>query len=147
MNVIILRGVSGAGKSLYARKLVRENKGAVVVSADDYFMQNGDYVFDRDSLGEAHKQCLLKFIEAVQGDERFIVVDNTNTRMTEVAPYYSVAKAHGYRVRIVSVICSLEDLLDRSYKVPNNVICEQWQRFMKEEIPPWWKKEHEVRNG
>ena len=43
MNLILLRGVSGAGKSTIAPMF----KNAVLVSTDDFFLDEyGDYVFD-----------------------------------------------------------------------------------------------------
>lgn len=102
-QVIILQGISGAGKSTYAAKL-----GGRIVSANDYFQARDGYRFAPAKLGEAHAQCMRRFIEMVQGSEPLVIVDNTNTTVAEIAPYYSVGQAYGYAVRIVRVVAGVQ---------------------------------------
>jgi uridine kinase len=55
MDVIILRGISGSGKSHLASRMRLERVGSRMgevtsVSADDYFMRGGKYCFDPEKI-------------------------------------------------------------------------------------------------
>ena len=105
MNIVILQGVSGAGKSTYASRLLGESPDGAIVSANDYFVVGGRYQFDPARLGEAHAACLRKFMILTAMRISPIIVDNTNARVDEIAPYYAIGEACGYRVEIVRVEC------------------------------------------
>jgi predicted kinase len=98
-SIAICCGPSGSGKSTWADKLVKK-LGAVKLSADDYFMVDGKYVFSPISIGEAHAQCLRKFVGALIACEEDIIVDNTNLKPIDMAPYVRLAEAFGYDVEI-----------------------------------------------
>jgi predicted kinase len=96
----ILIGPSGAGKSTYTRAVLN----AVVCSADDFFTVEGEdgeieYKFDPTFLGYAHQQCLAKVKRAFGNSVPLVILDNTNTKISEIAPYVTLAKESGYRVR------------------------------------------------
>lgn len=97
--IYLMQGVPGSGKSTWARTNL---KNPVVCSADDYFLdRHGVYHFDPTKLGKAHASCMRKFIEALINKKREIVVDNTNTTVMEMAPYYLAAQAYDRSVTIV----------------------------------------------
>jgi len=151
MKVIILRGISGSGKSREAQALLHEAeyKGEVI-STDDYFVNDeGTYVFDKSKLNEAHAWCLRTFIEHVRknhpavSSDFTLIVDNTNTRIEEAAPYVQIAKAYGCHLRVITLRCDFSLALSRNiHKTPSDVLWAQYQRIEKVEIPPWWN--HEV---
>jgi predicted kinase len=95
-TVILLRSVSGAGKSTFAN-LLAENEGYVVVSADDYFTDaDGNYNFDASKLGEAHRSCQENFMYwLTYTDAKCIIVANTNTKERDFSFYENAAKEHG----------------------------------------------------
>jgi len=97
----IMIGVSGSGKSTWAEDKVREFERAAICSADQYFMQEGNYLFDYRGLGKAHGQCLRNFIDACQKEYDGVVCDNTNTTVEDIAPYMAVAQAYGYTVEVI----------------------------------------------
>ena len=72
-TVIILRGCSGSGKSTLASLF---GPAAVVVSADDFFITDAGYKFDK----------------AIACNTPVIIVDNTNTMSWEFAYYEETAK-------------------------------------------------------
>jgi NEDD4-binding protein 2 len=93
--MVIMRGVSGSGKSTRARELGR---GGAVLSSDDFFGPN--YDFDQDRVPEAHAWNQQRVTEAMQAGISPIVVDNTNTQAWEMKPYAELAQGFGYQVRI-----------------------------------------------
>jgi predicted kinase len=99
-NVIILRGVSGSGKSTFASMLARHNSGAVVVTADDYFTSsNGHYEFEASKLGAAHFQCFNRFNDALYNPSvNTIIVANTNTSPRDFKNYVDAAESYGATV-------------------------------------------------
>lgn len=97
-QVIILQGVSGSGKSTLAAKF-HEELNAIIVSADNYFIDNGEYKFDVKLLGKAHASCFLSFMEAVDSGEN-VVVDNTNTTATEIMPYSAYVNAKNFALEV-----------------------------------------------
>ncbi len=102
-NVIILRGVSGCGKSTFASMLARHNSGAVVVTADDYFTDSwGLYKFDASKLGAAHSQCFERFEDALYNPQvNTIIVANTNTSPKDFKNYVHAAETYGVHVTYV----------------------------------------------
>jgi predicted kinase len=139
-NVSILVGVPGSGKSHHTASLT----GAVVVSADHYFVEvgGGVYAFDPTKLGAAHGQCLRRYTEALQRGESHVVVDNTNTTTLEMAPYVSLALAYGYAVTIVRVTCDPAIAAARNtHGVPEGAIRAMHARIeatFQTGLPPFW---------
>lgn len=82
---ILLRGYAGCGKSYRAKELAEEYD-AVICSADDYWIKNGQYVFDVKELSTAHRICMEKFKRAV-ADGKNVIVDNTNLKFEDIKKY------------------------------------------------------------
>lgn len=149
MKVIILRGISGSGKSMLCGRLKRDCGCDVLsVSADDFWTRNGEtYVFDVKKIGEAHAYCLHKFIKHLSEwstvkHDPLIIVDNTCTRAVEVAPYYALAEAYGATVRIVTIVCDPQLAYDsNNHNTSAKILWGQHQRILNEQLPPWWKQE------
>ena len=139
-TVTILVGVPGSGKSHHTASLT----GAVVVSADHYFVElgGGTYAFDPTKLGAAHGQCLRRYTEALQRGEAHVVVDNTNTTLVEVSPYVSLALAYGYEVEVVRVRCPVEVAASRNtHGVGEGAVRAMDARIesmMDAGFPPFW---------
>lgn len=95
--VIILRGVSGSGKSTAASLFSGNVK---VCCADDFFTsEEGDYRFEPSRLSEAHEYCRAVFMAALQDHNiDTVVVANTNTRESEFSFYAEKAKEFGAKV-------------------------------------------------
>ncbi len=74
-----MRGVPGSGKSTKAKKLAGQN--GVVFSTDDFFIKNGQYVYDPKFIGENHEKNIKRAIEAMQKSINLIVIDNTNIKL------------------------------------------------------------------
>ena len=126
-RVVILRGISGAGKSTYIQKHFPQ---AAVVSADHYFSRGGGYKFDPLLLSKAHGSCLWNFQKAVCQHKPLVVVDNTNTRVQEMRQYIEYAKQHGYSVEVVRLKVDPEVAAQRNvHGVSADVIQQMQNRF------------------
>jgi uridine kinase len=108
-TVIIVRGVSGVGKTTFAN-IVAEPK--IVCTADDYFEQNGKYNFDPTKLGDAHRQSMSRFDQAlINPSIKNIVVANTNVKPSDYR--YYVDKANEAGVKVIYVV------LEKRHDNPN----------------------------
>ncbi|XP_028260788.1 NEDD4-binding protein 2 isoform X2 [Parambassis ranga] len=96
--LVLLRGAPGSGKSTMARALLEHNPGGVILSTDDYFIRNGQYLFDPTVLGEAHEWNHKRAKEAFERGTNPIIIDNTNMQGWEMKPYVAQALKHGYKV-------------------------------------------------
>lgn len=101
-RVCILIGPSGAGKTSFAKDILTANgRGLLTVSADHWFMEAGEYLFNPTELGNAHAACMRAFVEGLQSPAYdVIIVDNTNTTREEISPYLLVAQAFGADVEV-----------------------------------------------
>lgn len=94
--LILMCGAPGSGKSTLAKKLA-EQHNAIICSADDYHMVNGEYKWKPENVSAAHAACRLKAC-AEMSEGRNVIVDNTNTSHKEVKPYIDFAKMSGHKV-------------------------------------------------
>ena len=102
----ILRGVSGCGKTTFAEyisALVANPNETIILSADDYFMVDGEYRFDGAKLKNAHKWCRESFEESVEESVENIILCNTNTQAWEFESYKEFAEEAGYKVFCIIV--------------------------------------------
>lgn len=148
MQVILMRGLSGAGKSKWVREYAPLN---LVVSADHYQVDpDGVYRYRRDRTNEAHKKCFLDFVKLVVNElvidakiqPLALVVDNTNTTVLELAPYYRLADAYGHDVRIVEIKADPQTCAERNaHGTPAITIGMMYRNLQTEQLPRWWKRE------
>lgn len=120
-QVIILRGVPGAGKSTLAQQIISDacakGEGAAVFSSDDYFTTStGEYRFDSKLLPQAHTDCFRRFLEYLQRKGDIAIIDNTNTRIFEMSPYILAAQAYGLEVKIIRLECDLPVAATRTFR-------------------------------
>lgn len=121
-TVIILRGISGSGKSTFA-----DFVGGVNCCADDFFLKEGRYQFDPSKLKDAHEFCFNKFLKALHEGEERIVVSNTNTQAWEFERYKNEAEKFGYTVFFVVV--ENRHGCKNVHGVPDSVLKKQRDRF------------------
>ena len=122
-NVIILKGVSGSGKSTFATLF----PNAVICCADDYFTdENGNYNFDQTKIGHAHAACRDKFDEALEDESiENIVVANTNTRPSDYTYYENMANK--MNVRVFHIVMENRHGNVDVHQVPTDVIKRQYE--------------------
>ena len=115
-----MSGCAGSGKSSYIAKHL---PSAYVVSADHYFMRDGEYEFNRSQLHQAHTQCQTNYLDALTSGCELIVCDNTNTKMRELRPYVEQALELGYEVEIIVLLVDPRKAFKRNkHQVPLETI-------------------------
>lgn len=106
-RVIVVRGISGSGKSFLANKILKEfkednpDKISAIYSTDDYFIHDGEYKFNGRQLTQAHDWNRNRFQRAIDNKYDLVIVDNTNTQFWEITNYAEYALNHNYVVEVV----------------------------------------------
>lgn len=162
MIVRIMQGIPGSGKSEYIRyhkkdvgqdpEVIRQGDMIRSVSADQYHVVEGAYKYNPANASKAHSECLRAFIyyvmEVASGrceTIKFLYVDNTNCTPEEIAPYYAIAKAHGFSVEILRFMVPIEVCLQRqTHNVPEKTIINMYTNLMTRSLPPYWQYEMEA---
>ena len=101
-TLIIIRGVSGCGKSTianYIKEITNPNIETLHYEADMFFYDNdGYYRFDASQLPSAHNWCKNSVMVAMDTNIDQIIVSNTFTTEWELKPYLDLAEEYGYNV-------------------------------------------------
>lgn len=99
--LIILRGVSGSGKTTFGNLIAGEDNN---IAADDFFYdKGGNYKWNPRALHHAHAYCENKVREKLSEGVPVVVVSNTTTLEKYVKQYTDIAQEYGYK-SIVSVV-------------------------------------------
>ena len=138
-KLIILRGVSGAGKSTYAKHLVEIYKQAFSalkgygdrvkhVEADQFFYDDlGNYNFDANKLQHAHSWCKSTVQAAMSVGLEIIIISNTSTTEKELKPCIELAEIFDYE--IISLVVENRHGNTDVHAVPENVKQKQAMRL------------------
>ena len=128
-NLILVRGVSGSGKSTFANQFLN---ASLLISTDDFFMNEGVYEFNHEHLAANHQRC----VDSVESEMKFrdnvsestnIVVHNTFTKLWEMQPYTDLAGKYGYN--LYTIIVENRHGSDSVHNVPKSSISDQRGRF------------------
>lgn len=161
LHVAILIGPPGSGKSTYVEELkkledardVLERRMIFTASADDYFVVDGEYKFDPSMLRYAHGDCMLRFASFLHSLSQpslatmraTIVVDNTNSSLLEIAPYYALASAYRASIELVHFDAHPRACAERQrHGVPAARVEAMWKAARDIEPPPYWEYSERV---
>lgn len=130
----LMRGLPGSGKSTLAREV---GKNGQIFSTDDFWMQDGEYKFDPERIGEAHRWNQERALEAMRRGDPHIVIDNTHIEPWEAFPYAEGAQKHGYDVQVKEVDTpwrfNVEELARRNtHGVPLDVIRQMVSKWSED---------------
>lgn len=132
--VIIMRGVPGSGKSHWAKAKLKQYENdprlpiealGSIISADDYRLRTGKYIFDSKETAAAHQYCYSEAYKLLEHSKPYdlLIVDNTNISNWEFTPYVCLAQHHNHEVAAVQVKCSLGVAFERNlHGVPLDTI-------------------------
>lgn len=125
MKLLIVRGLSGSGKSTYARSLLSKGEYDQHEEADMFFYQNpdGKYRFDSNFIASAHRWCKNN-VESGLIMGRNVIVSNTFCRKWEYQPYLDLAKQYGAEVEVYVCRGSF-----KSIHAPDEVVEKQKQNW------------------
>lgn len=141
MKIVILMGFAGSGKSFYTKTL----KGKVkVVSSDHYFTDaSGNYNWTPATARLGHHDCLKKFIHTIINSDDwydYLVVDNTNLRITDITTYIRIAQAYQYDISVVYIDTDIKISKSRNvHNVPEFAYDKMQQDF--ETLISLWPKD------
>ena len=141
MQILILSGLPGSGKSTFLKKLPLSR----IFSTDHYFEDKyGNYNFDSNKLSEAHGWCFRKYLESIQDGIKYnanciYIVDNTNLSIEEIAPYMAVANAYKIPAYLINIKCNvLKSFIRQKHNVPFLTYLYMYIRLLKRNIPDYW---------
>lgn len=124
-TLYLVRGLPGAGKSTFARKLAY-CMDIGYYEADMYFMHEGEYKFNPSGLTNAHAWC-QGAVKCQLELGLSVVVSNTSTTEHEVQTYKDIAEQYG--ANFVSLIVENRHGSSSVHDVPAGVIQRMQSRF------------------
>ena len=102
-TLILIRGVSGVGKTTLANSLVTDPTKSFAIAADDYFTDDtGVYDFRPSLLPAAHRWCLVETKNHLSFCDK-VVVHNTFTCRWEMEPYLKFAGQNGHEIIVIDL--------------------------------------------
>lgn len=142
--IFLIRGLPGSGKSSIGMTL-----NCTVVSADDFFMSNGEYCFDPSKLSAAHAYCRDATEIVLKSPANSVAVANTFTTRWEMEPYIQLSIK--YCLRLVIIDCYDGGMTDKElseaniHNVPEPAISRmraRWEHDWRSgnPAPPWLRK-------
>lgn len=125
-QLIILRGVSGAGKSTVA-EIISENHWPICEADQYHYTEDGVYEWKEENIHKAHQWCRVKVQKYMQYGVEKIIVSNTSTTEKELKPYLTLAEEFGYQV--ISLVVENRHGNDSIHEVPQYIRDQQEKRL------------------
>jgi predicted kinase len=135
-KLIILRGLPGSGKSEAANRFVGNG---IIHSTDDFFIENGVYVFDHNNVSRFHHFNFLSSVRSMKNGISPIIIDNTNIVASDCADYVESGRMYGYNIIVVEPDTTwafdIEELMKRStHDVPRETMVDMLVLYEKHEV-------------
>ena len=132
--LILVRGISGSGKSTFAKKLksiLETTKHKVVhYETDDYFINDGVYKFNPDNVHKFHTENQKRTFDALNNPYiDVVIVSNTFVKLWELKPYMEYALNNNVKV----LVYEMEQEFKNEHDVPKEHIERMKNRFASKE--------------
>ena len=124
--LLLLRGISGSGKSSLA-KLLATALGGIAVAADDFLMVAGEYKWEGSKLGWAHQSCINAASDALSNG-KIVIVHNTSTTNKDVNLYKEMAEKYG--VKFISLIVEKRHTSGNEHGVTDELLQKQANKLL-----------------
>lgn len=141
MELTLVRGLPGAGKSTYGSSMFN-CLTTRHVEADMFFVNQGTYKFQRELLSVAHDWCFSSAVLYLN-QQYDVVVTNTFTSLWELDRYMSIPQML-YDIPINITIVELKTQFKSIHGIPDEIFDSMSKRW--EEIPPSWKEEFGIKH-
>lgn len=142
-KIIMLRGLSGAGKSSWAKQFVKENPGSIRVNKDDLRRMCHDGHWTR---GNEKMICDMRDAMVARSLQsgHTVLVDDTNFASSHEARLRQIATEQHAEFEIKDFVVDFEEALERDAKrehpVGYTVLKQQWNDYVR----PTLKVEQDV---
>lgn len=144
MHIFLMRGLPGSGKTSWIKAYETAHyvfpQKWVVCSADHYHLINGVYQYKPENARSAHDDCLHRYLaHLINQNADVMFVDNTNTTLVELAPYYRLAELYQAEVKIIQVMTDFTKACQRNvHDVPIVTLWRMYQNLLSERLPTHW---------
>lgn len=138
---LILRGISGSGKSSFSRLLeslcIQNNVSQSIHSTDTKFMVDGEYKFDAILLRKHHNLNFQESRQSMIKGTNLILIDNCSLRQRDFRHYAEEARLQGY---LVAEVIFYPDTLEVHYarnlhSLPKEALQGMLDKFNSTNIP------------
>jgi predicted kinase len=127
MNLYLIRGLPGSGKSTFSEKLASNLLGRRYEADMFHYNEDGVYDWKPERVAKAHSWCQDKVRRDMEDMFMDIVVSNTFTTEKELKPYLELAAEHGYKV--TSLVVENRHGNSSIHGVPEDTMAKMKNRF------------------
>jgi len=131
IQLIIVRGHSGSGKTTKANEMAAHLGDCVVLEADKFFenTKTGEYEYDRKYIKQAHEWCQAETVRNLRSGTS-VIVANTFCRKYEAQFYIDLAKELGIPLSVFECKGDYKNV----HGVPPEVVQAQKDRYEEFEV-------------
>jgi predicted kinase len=123
-RLTLIRGLPGSGKSTMAKRFP-----GLHVEADMFHIKDGQYCFDRESVGIAHAWC-RSIAEKALSSGCDVVVSNTFTQKWEMDPYFELAREYDAIIDVITATGHFESVHSVPVEVYESMV-RRWEAYPK----------------
>ncbi len=135
MEVLVLTGIPGSGKTTLAKEWVDVDPlHRIRINMDDIrFMMGCKFSRPREAVVKAGLHSM--FNVALLNDFS-VVIDNTNLRVKDIEHYLNLAKIHNYKFMLkvmdtpYETCCYRNSKRDSKTRVPDDTMENMWNKFV-----------------